>query len=83
MGENRPDLTLDGHDVEPYQTMLKDKGGNTRQERHSTQTVEVIPLVRRGHRGARRYADNSALHVFEVFRTPDPNVTWVRLPWRS
>lgn len=53
MGENHPDLTLDGHDTEPYQTMLKDKGGDTRQERRSTQTVGVIPLVRRGHRGGR------------------------------
>ena len=51
MGENRPDLTLDGHDTEPYQTLFKDKGGDTRQERRSTQTVGVIPLVRRGHRG--------------------------------
>ena len=27
MGENRPDLTLDGHDTEPYQTLFKGKGG--------------------------------------------------------
>ena len=27
MGENHPDLTLDGHDTEPYQTLFKGKGG--------------------------------------------------------
>ena len=54
MGENHPDLTLDGHDTEPYQALFKGKGGDTRRERRSTQTVGVASPVRRGHKGGKR-----------------------------